>query len=79
MDEGKIKTQNERRGEPGEAKASSRKSPMTSSVLGWTLEVLPSVRSTTAGLQAASRHRPVAFDSEGSPLGHGQSVINAGR
>jgi hypothetical protein len=42
---------------------------MYSSMLGQKFESLSAVYSTTVNLAAASRHRPIAFASEGSPDG----------
>jgi len=70
-------TKTQCRGELGEAKASDRKGSMNFAVLGSMFD-FRAFCSTTVSLPAASRHRPIAFASEGSPRKHRQSLNNPG-
>ena len=66
------------RDELGGAKALRRTAAMTFGVLGLALELFPRHPHQNLGLQATSRHRPVAFDPEGSSLDRCWTVINPG-
>jgi hypothetical protein len=65
------------RGELGGAKA-QRTDSMTFMVLARGLELFLGMRSKNLGLRAASRHRLIAFDPEGSPLDRCLGGNNAG-
>ena len=51
---------------------------MTFTVFACAFECFTGVRSKTLGLQAASRHRPIAFAPEGSSLDRCLPVNNPG-
>jgi len=64
--------------EPGEAKASDSTASTTSLVLAWTMAIAHCRSLHRRRFVMASRHRPIAFDSEGLPLGQRQSLNNPG-
>jgi hypothetical protein len=64
------------RGELGGAKAQRRASSKTFMVLSRSLELFPKNSLQNLGLKHASRHRPIAFDPEGSSLDRRLPVNN---